>query len=251
MKKRPRRKKKTSWYLIWIFTFSIFAGCVATAFLLPSYWKVKRVNVIGTASLDKEVVLEIAKPAFNKNIFLINLSGLKSELNKIPMIAEVKIHHQFPDSLLIEINEKKEAAVAVMAEKTIYFDDNGVVLNPDGQPFNHQDVSGFAQLPVVVGLKAEDVQGGALEERIKNLLTAVLKDFKTILAKENIKIDFSRKDEIILLVDDFLSVKIGEPVEIERKMAVFKKLRSFEEKRLHSIEYVDVRLPENPAIKFK
>ncbi|NQU17991.1 MAG: FtsQ-type POTRA domain-containing protein [Candidatus Saganbacteria bacterium] len=251
MARRKRRKKKFSWYLIWFLIVSFFLAVTVILVSTLPVWQIESVRVEGNRFVDKAEILKAGNKFIGKNIFLIDIQSIRDQLKNIPLIKEVQIKRNLPNLLVIIVKERQEAAVAVINDQAVLFDDEGVILNLYQPAFIKENLPSFSNLAVIVGIRPKNIKDGRLQSDFKKLLTSVLRDFKKYLATEKIKIDISFPDDIVLLVDDFVRVMIGETTQIDEKLKAFQALRDFEQERLNSIEYIDVRVPGNPVIKFK
>ncbi|MFH1258714.1 MAG: FtsQ-type POTRA domain-containing protein [Elusimicrobiota bacterium] len=245
MARRRRRRKKFSWYLIWGFVFFLFSSLALFSLSLLPVFQITNVKVIGIRLLDDSQIHKFADEAIGENIFFFNFSPLEDGIATLSIVKKVNIFRTLPNNLIVEVVERKEAAVAVIEEETRVFDDEGYVLDIRGNN------ASFSSLPILVGISSADFENNKLKADVRELLAVLLKDIKKKLPAEKIKIDLEAADRIILLVDDSINVKLGDADKIEAKLRAFQSIRDFEQEKLQSIDYIDVSVPDDPVVKFK
>lgn len=251
MARRRKKRRKFSWYLIWVLIFTFFSVVSLLLFSTLPVWQIETIRVEGNRFVSKSEIVKIGEKFLGENIFLVNKDDIDKQVKNIPLVKSIKIKKSFPNVLIVVVEERKEAAVAVVNRESVLFDDEGIILNPYHPAFVQQNLPSIADLAVIVGLKSSDIFENKLKDQQQILLSTILRDLKKHLASESIKIDIADTDNISLIVDDIIQVKIGDSKNIDKKLNAFKSLREFEENRLHSIEYIDVVIPTSPVIKFK
>lgn len=233
---RSKIKRKKSWYLIWTLVFLFFAASIASIIITLPIFKIAKVEVAGTRLLSPEQIIKTAAIPLGENLFLTRFSPALKRIRALSTAKEVKISRRLPDTVLIIITERKEAAVTVLDNQSVLVDDEGVILKVDEFP----DISG---LPVLLGVKkAEDIN-----ESVAKLLT----EFKNFVSPKKLEIDLTDSDDIDLIFDDTLRVKFGDSGKIESKFNAFEAIYNKVKEKKDLIEYIDVRLPEFPAVKFR
>lgn len=249
--KKLRRRRKFSWYLIWFLVFSFFLSAVLLLMSTLPVWNIESIRVEGARFLNSEEISRVADRSIGKNIFFADFKAIEKELNSIDLLKKFRIKRDLPNILVIELFERQEAAVAVVNDKTVLFDEEGIILNLHNSSFAKYDLPSFSDLAVITGIRSSDIVEGKLKEEIKEMLSFLLKNLKRDMPDERIKIDISSHENVVLLVDDVIRVKVGGPSRLDEKIRAFLALRKVEQNRLQSIEYIDVRVPESPAVRFR
>ena len=118
-KKSFKTKKKVSSWKIFkniignkFFWFGVlFIGIISgvSYFLFFSgVFEIKTIEVTGTEKLSEKEITEIVNQNTNKNIILANIKETREEILAIYVeIAEIKIKRKFPNTILIQIEERK------------------------------------------------------------------------------------------------------------------------------------------------
>jgi len=121
--------------IIFRFVLLIFVGSVGYVLLFSSFLEIRKVKLVGISELNYGDVYGkidelLAKKDFNfvsrKNFILFPSGKIKSELeNTFRKISEVKIEKIFPDSVVVEIVERKALLMWCSAGPCYIVDENG------------------------------------------------------------------------------------------------------------------------------
>jgi cell division protein FtsQ len=158
-----------------IVTFSILgvAGAavisIAVMLGLPAYaaaqlseivggagFAVKRVEVTGIDRMDRLTVYAVALDQKSRAMPLVDLDKVRGELLQYGWIADARVSRRLPDTLVVDIVERKPAAVWQHEQQLSLIDDKGVVLEPVA-------LNAMPDLPLVIGPDA-NVQATALTD---------------------------------------------------------------------------------------
>ena len=158
--------------IIFRFILLIFVGSVGYVLFFSSFLEIRKVRLVGISELNyKDVYGKIdellAKKDFNfvsrKNFILFPSEKIKSELeNTFKKISEVKIEKIFPDSVVVEIVERKALLMWCSAGPCYIIDENGYAYT--GADFESDEIKQNNLLsvvdnsgkPVIVGEKVLD-----------------------------------------------------------------------------------------------
>jgi cell division protein FtsQ len=226
--------------LIFFFFFAALATLVIT---LPVF-RVQSVLVEGDRLLTEGEILKTAALPLGENIFLIRFGQASRRLENDPVIKKVDFIRRLPDTIIVQVAERREVAVTVMNERSVLIDESGYVFIPTNFP----DIS---RLPVLTGLRKEYIYRDHLVGPVGEGLIKLLADFVSLISPTKLQVDVSNPEEINLLVDDTLRIKIGEARDLERKIKVFEAIFRRVKDQKDRIEYLDLRFPAFPAVKFK
>jgi len=121
-KKKSILKSRLFWRVV---LGLIFTGVSLYFFFLSSIFKIKEINISGNQKVKTEAIEEMIK---NGNIFLINLEAVKKEiLGKFPQIASVNLKRKFPDSIIVQVEERKAVAIFSQGDNLFSLDKEGVI----------------------------------------------------------------------------------------------------------------------------
>jgi cell division protein FtsQ len=158
-----------------VVTFSILgvagAAILAIAMMLglPAYaatqmaevvggagFAVKRVEVTGIDRMDRLTVYAVALDQKSRAMPLVDLDKVRDQLLQYGWIADARVSRRLPDTLVVDIVERKAAAVWQHAQQLSLIDDKGVVLEPVA-------LNAMPDLPLLIGPDA-NVQATALSD---------------------------------------------------------------------------------------
>jgi len=157
----PRTLRKL---IVWavVAALIIIAAASALAFRLPQRigtalgeqigaagFAVTRVELRGLNRLDPKVITKAALAEPSRAMPLIDLDAIRGRLLEFRWVKEARVHRRFPDTLVVEIEERSPAAVWQHNRQLQLVDAEGVVLErvrPDALPQN---------LPLVIGPGAQ------------------------------------------------------------------------------------------------
>lgn len=127
----------------------IFAGILAAAWALASLtgatalmqaegarlaadagFRVRHVSVTGTQRMNEMTVYEKALAQKDQPMPLLDLAALREELLALPWVADARVSRRLPDTLAIDIVERKEHAVLAKPDHFVLIDAEGHTLEP-------------------------------------------------------------------------------------------------------------------------
>lgn len=112
-------------------TVASFAGLPAMAQLQlagvasDAGFEVRRVEVRGVKNLNELKVYERALAERDRAMPLVDVDGLRQELLQLSWVEDARVSRQLPDALVIDIVERKPAAVLRKADKLVLIDATG------------------------------------------------------------------------------------------------------------------------------
>ena len=134
--------------------------------LLVNYgFRIENIIITGTNNLSEDYIHNIIKIYNNDNIFKINLSTIHNKIIKNSWVKEAYIERVLPNTIKIEIREKKP--VAIWQNKT-----NNKLVTASGDVIYHGNVHIFKNdFPIIKGNKSKDNLSSILRilEANKNL----------------------------------------------------------------------------------
>lgn len=124
-KKKVRKKKN---YLL---RFLVFVGILAavTLFLSSGFFVIEKIEVQGNVYYNDEEVINISGAQTGGNLFWgAGASEIRDRLGEDPYFAEVRVKRRLPDTLVIEVEERRQTAAIVYGDEYIVIDEQGIVL---------------------------------------------------------------------------------------------------------------------------
>ncbi|HEU5059980.1 MAG TPA: FtsQ-type POTRA domain-containing protein [Kofleriaceae bacterium] len=118
---------------------------------------VAEVEVRGARALPAAEVQRVVAPAYGQNVFRVSLAAIERRLRAEPWIAAASVRRSLPDTLVVEVQERRAAAVAELGG--LY------LVDERGQAFKRADVGRgeAAGLLVVTGIDRDDYRRAPAE----------------------------------------------------------------------------------------
>ncbi len=107
-------------------------------------FEVKRVELTGLERMDRLTVYNIALDQHSMAMPLVDLDKVRDELMQFSWIEDARVSRRLPDTLVVDIVERKPAAIWQHNQKLSLIDNKGVVLE-------RVDPLAIPDLPVLVG----------------------------------------------------------------------------------------------------
>ena len=166
--------------------FLIIAGAVVFVLKAP-FFNVKTFQVEGNSYYTDEEILVMGNCKTGGNIFIGTDTGdIRSRLEKDAYMASVKVKRVLPDTVKIQLDERKQTAAIVYGEKYVVVDDEGVVLRKTGVMPEITVLKGLTISKLSVGEKVEAEEKVLLRQTLQ-MLSVMEKSnmyFKTIELSE-------------------------------------------------------------------
>jgi len=192
----------------------------------------KNVYIQGEKYTSAKEIMQAALLKKNQPIFAVNIHEVKNRIEELDWVESADIERQIPDSLHINITEKKPAAVWQNKGKFALIDDKGEVIST-------KHIDEFPNLPQVVGEEANS-DAGKILSYLKNqpdLAEKVEAIIRVGGRRWNLKL--KNNVEILLPEDAGLEQSLAELAELDKKKQLFER----------KIKSVDLRLPDRVFIK--
>ncbi len=258
MRKKVRRRP-LRWYVIWVFIFSfLFASLVLFLVNLP-VWDIREVEVTGNQYLFRDDLLKLADIPLGDNIFLTRFDKARKTFDKIVQIEKVNFKRRLPHRLEIQIIERKPFAVAIISGNSTIIDRAGYILDSGSiaLPLTGKFILPHAsidssKLPVVSGIDEKELIGGYyIKKEFSQTVFDLFPKLTIFFKQSNLNIQFNGLENVSVLINDITKVRFGPIENMEEKMRVLKYLLEVSRPKANEIEYIDVRLTQNPVIKYR
>ena len=122
--KKKRKKARTIKIALIIILF------VAICIILASseIFNIKKISVEGVDKLTDKEIISYSNIIIGENTFKTNLNKAKIQIKENPYVKRVDVKRQFPNTILIQIEERKEKYALQLAESYVYVDSQGYIL---------------------------------------------------------------------------------------------------------------------------
>jgi cell division protein FtsQ len=245
------RTRKFSWYLTWAVIYAIVIAIAAGLIMSLPIWQVKWISIEGAKYVPEEKILSTANVPLEQNIFQIDLDEIKEKLVKFIQFKEVKISRRLPSTIVIRVKEREPFAIVMLKSMPALVDEDGYILAKEslGSSIYKVDVIKF---PVIRGLDGKSLEKGVrLNPAERSFMKDSIKLLSRFMDPSAVQIEFRKKDDIIIYIEDVLKVRLGDQENLEKKISVLSALVTASKDKLDKVQYIDVRLPDSPVVKFK
>lgn len=204
---------------------------------------VNNVQVNGSTHLTSQEIANIAAVSDDSTLLRLDSAGIKERLEDNAWVQSASVHRVFPDTIIIDIEEREPGAVAKINDKSNW------VISTDGtwlsaattddweNAMNIVDVSPSMTAPIS-GSACTD--GGILNAL--EILNSVSDDLRSRIV--SISAESSIKTSLNL--EDGVTVAFGDSSDIEVKEAV---INSLLDEYGGKISYINVRVPSRPTYR--
>jgi len=246
------KKKKKSPFLKFLLSFFLLGllGIGGYYFLSLPIWKIQEVVVTGTKILSAEEIRSLSGIPYGENLFWADFTHAQKNLEKISAIEKFNFYRIPPGTVLIKIKEREPIAVVILENKSAVVDREGYLLNRS--PKISLSISNLEELPVISGISTYELIGEEkINPRVAYLLPNLILELSRSLGSHKIHLELGNFENMSFLLDDLLRVKIGRDENLSEKIEILKGLLKELAGRWGQVEYVDVRFPNNPVVKYR
>lgn len=204
--------------------------------LLAKTFSVKNILISGNYHLEDEDIIKHVNIRKGENLLKLSFKTLAERLEHTPWIKKVSLRKQFPDTLLIRIEEAVPKALLSLNSSMFLIDKDGNILEEikgEGTPF----------LPVIKNINPKNNSKGILEA-LK--LIDVLAEKNILESKESIKIGLKSYGLTMNMDGEIIKIGYGRYSE---KLDRWKELEPEIRKRGVAIKYIDLRFKDSVIVK--
>jgi cell division protein FtsQ len=133
--------------LTWYSGIPAYAGTELAQAAGRAGFKVKRVEVTGIERMEALTVYAVALNQHSMAMPLVDLDRVRDDLMRYSWIEDARVSRRLPDTLVVDVVERKPAAIWQNNQKLSLIDDEGVVLE-------RVDPNAAPDLPLLVGHNA-------------------------------------------------------------------------------------------------
>jgi cell division septal protein FtsQ len=124
---RLARQRSLFWRILSLFAVSTLFILAVNFALTSNAFRVAQVNVEGTRNAT--LVRAIQQMGMQgENIFLVNIPALRERIEAIPVVSTAELNRQWPNQLVVKINERVPALLWQSVQGSYSIDGQGVVI---------------------------------------------------------------------------------------------------------------------------
>lgn len=204
--RRQWRRRWLTWrYVVAIVVLLGLAGGGVYAVYFSQWLSVQGVEVSGTRSISEGVVRKAAQVPEGEPLATVDLNAIRSRVEALADVRSADVSRQWPDQVLVRVEEREPVAVVEIAGRLRAMDESGVLFRsyrsaPDDLPLVKADA---------------DSDGETLREA-----ATVVASLPADLAAEVTRLEVDTVDEVRLLLREDREVRWGSADESELKATV-------------------------------
>ncbi len=236
------KKKK---FIFWQSFFFIFIMFLAGYVLLQSsIFTITKIAVQGNNKLTAGEIVQVSGIVTGMNIFKADLQTAFARVKVLPMIKEVKINRDFPDTIVIEIVERKPVALVAVDGHFVELDAEGYYLRTGSVAANG--------LPVVTGVQVQAVgPGKKVTGKRLDIALQVVQELNDELLNNLSEVHVDNVGLVTLYTLDGIECRLGTPENVGTKGDYFIQVIKELQEGNKSIKYVDFSIINSPVVKYK
>jgi len=250
-RKPYRIKKKKSifgnrFFWLGILILVIFSG-IFYLICFHSFFQIKEIKISGNQKVLIEEIQKIIEEKINqkilffnsKSIFLANFGEIKKEILKnFPLVDEINLKRKFPNTILVQVKERKPIAIFNQADKNFFIDKEGIIferlleVDPKMLKIKNLILTADLELGEKVMEKEQLIPILEIESKLRKDLKILSQEI-SIVSEERLDIKTSESWEIYFNLKENLNWQIT-------KLGLVLENRIPPEKR-RNLEYIDLR----------
>ncbi len=235
--KRIRRKQQLRTTLIVILVVLVLAALV---WLYRSdLFKIKKTEITGNHRLSDSQIEKIAAVKPGTSLVRVPLRDIESRLTKNPWIEGVEISRSFPNTLRIQLTERKAIAV-------IPVQDGGAIVDKEGLVLEKRQSVDRVNLPIIKDLAVRRVKvGQKIRSRSFSNAISCLSHLEDKIRSSLSIVSAPTVDKLSLYTGKGVEILYGKAENFSKKNYILRKILSTDDR----VKFIDVRVVANPVIK--
>lgn len=215
-KRRKKRNQKIKLILKIVLLLGIIAGGIAFAMISPIF-NIKDIQVTNNEQVNSDTIISLSELKTEENIFRFSGMIIANKIKENAYIKDVKIHRKLPNTIQIEVEERKHSYSVDFLGKYAYIDKQGYILEIAEDSKQKIIIQGITtpEERVVVGNRLDDQDLDRLEDVIK--IKNATKEYN--LDSKVTSIDIGDKNEYsIYLEEEKKKAYLGDNTNLSNKM---------------------------------
>jgi len=195
---------------------------------------VDSVFVTGNANVPTSEIVQASR-ATNLSVFYLDFNQLTKQVGAASGVRDVEVRYEFPNLIRLNVVERAPLFMWEVNKRAAWVDDTGLIF------------PARAALTNVVTVRDLDNQA---RTSIDAKLVASVKAISAALPNLK-KMDYANSKGLSFVDEHNWRVLVGQPEQINAKLAMLQSLTNYLLAQKMDVEYVDVRLPERAFYKPK
>jgi len=209
------------------------------------FFELRKIRTAGLERLKKSEVMDHLPSPSGKTLFDLNLASLQGALLTEPWIKEVTVRRDYPDTLSVDVVERRPVAVLVGRPASAIVDDTGSIIEQWSS--TGEVPPAWSGLPVVHGIEAAALR--RQDPRAVAGFSAAMEILRTpsLEPGEDLDLDVGRIDDVRVQRHGYWIRLGGEP--FDQKWHRFFSVENEIERRHSEVREVDLRFPRRVIVR--
>lgn len=224
-KKRKRIFRVIKWTTLVVL---IIGGIIY--FLLSPFFNIKSITVSGNEKITSDELISLSGIKLDENTFKISNKKVEQSIKTNAYIESVNLNRKLPDSIEIQVVERKPAYMLMLGNAYVYMNTQGYLLEVSKEALKIPVITGILtpedQIQEGNRLCAEDLQ--RLNSVIQIMDSANNNQIGNLVTKINIS---NKQDYVLELKSEKKNVHVGDTSNLVTKMLHVKKILEKEKKK--------------------
>lgn len=240
-----RRIKHVRFLLSLFLVLGVLVG--GYQFLNSSFFAVRSIEVQGNNALRTAEIIETSGVVCGTNIFKVDTRKVVNLLQVMPLVERVEVWRRFPDTIVINVQERTPIAVLAAQGGFVVVDRYGVYLR------KLDDILGVSE-PIVTGVNVDKTVGPGQAVTSPGLKTAiaVIQELDRDFLDQISEINAQDPEQLILVTLKGLNIRFGDEERVAEKQTFLKSFLADEywQELIREIAYIDVSYSGPPVVKY-
>jgi cell division protein FtsQ len=240
-KQTARRVRLVHWrrLIIGVAVVAVVAGSIGLYFL--PVLRVQNVQIVGATAVSSEEILGLAR-VDDQSMFNADLAAAEKRIESIPIVQDARLERRWPQTVRIEITERRGWAFWKIGDANYIIDTEGVVL-PGSAPIENaptiHDITGASRL----------MPGDHVDRDAVVLAQALLQRVPEKLALNVTVLEYTPQHGIALLTNADYRVVVGDSQNIDYKLAVWQAIEGRLGRETMAGHVLDLRFGDRPSFQ--
>ena len=193
----------------------LMLAAIIYVYFFSGNFSVNKITILGQSSFPKDKILALANIDMKKNIYLINTTQIKKNLEKDNYIKSAIVKRKFPREITILIHERIPVASIPAPGGYVIIDENATALSivQDETKIKKPLINGIQ----IKDVKLQDVIHVKNQDELENILK-IIKYISSLNLLDNISyVDLAKLDDISMTTKSGITVRFGSIKNIEYK----------------------------------
>ncbi|MDO5708139.1 MAG: FtsQ-type POTRA domain-containing protein [Andreesenia angusta] len=232
-KKRIKRKEKKLKKLRLIKSIFILLCIFIIIYIfftkLPLF-SIKNISVKNNEKIQDNQIVKSSGLVLGENIFKIDKEKIYANLkSKEPYIESVEVKRRLPNTIFLNINEKKDIYTIIFGKKRYFIGKEAIPLSEMNMELDDKNDDNDG-IPILNGLKIEKmIIGEPIKISNKNIDEKEFRKFSAGISRESIRaiskeIEINENSEVSIKVSDYQTIKLGKFNNMEYKTDVLDRI---------------------------